>query len=66
MKSKLLELKNSVVELYEKIKEMDEQVFSLGFGNKYHDIDNKKEPKRIARKNNVRVEDLRPQRPDSN
>ena len=57
MKELFLRLKDNVVGLYNKIKAMDEMLFN-GFDSDFYE--EKKEPVRVKRKNNVSVEDLRP------
>ena len=54
-------IKDAVVKYYEFIKEIDDMVLSRLRGEDEFDRP-KKEYKRVNRQNNVRVEDLRPQK----
>ncbi|QDK38443.1 hypothetical protein [Bdellovibrio sp. NC01] len=57
MKDLFLGLKDSIVNLYKKIKAMDDMIFN-GLDSEFYE--EKKEHVRAKRTNNVRIEDLRP------
>ncbi|UOF01536.1 hypothetical protein [Bdellovibrio reynosensis] len=64
MIKKIIAFKDNAVELYEKIKELDQRVFGLNLGDDLYE--SKRKTPRAPRKNHVKVEDLRPQRADEN
>ncbi len=60
----LTTIKETILKYYEFIKEMDELMISRLRGEDEFDRPKKTEHKRAPRKNNVKVEDLRPPKPD--
>lgn len=65
MKFSLLRIKDQVLKLYNYIKELERIPFR-GFNDDFYDEEDAKPLKRAPRKNNVKVEDLRPQRHSDN
>lgn len=65
MKRFLISIKEQAVKLHNFIKEMDQIPFR-GLHGEFYDEEDAKRVKPVPRKNEVKVEDLRPQRPSEN